>query len=72
MKHFEALYGLRPRVDEIFFLNAWEVLMWWRGLPLQRFLRAGQPHALDAPRGPRRFMLRYPPESGDLAESLSS
>ena len=33
MQHFEILYGYRPADPVIFFLNAWEFLMWWTVMP---------------------------------------
>ena len=30
LQHFDQLYGCRPSNDEIYYLNAWEFIMWWR------------------------------------------
>ena len=62
LHHSDALYGWRPNDDEIFYLNAWEFLMWWRVVPKDGYL------SRRLVTGPRKFVLEYPCDAMDLHE----
>ena len=51
LKSFDLLYGCRPKNPEIFYLNAWEFLMWWEVLPKRHVrYREGFVMRLDYPK----------------------
>ena len=62
LQHFDAVYGYRPNDPMIFYLNAWEFLMWWRVVPKsQCFGKAGSSDT-------QRFSLAFPDEAMELQE----
>ena len=72
LKHFDQLYVCRPSADEIFYLNAWEFIMWWRVVPKGRY-RQMRATYVAMNRDPdatwsRAFVLEYRTEVPELRE----
>ena len=62
LHHFDALYGWRPNDEEIFYLNTWESLMWWRVVPKASY------RSRRSNECPRKFVLEYPRDAMDFYE----
>ena len=60
MQHFEILYGYRPADPVIFFLNAWEFMMWWAVMPKKFMHTYSKTHfVLDFPEAALQLRQRY-------------
>ena len=58
LKHFDALYGLRPRAEEIFYLNVWGFLCGGKFSPLEKFSAPRMHTNWVLPEVPGDFLLR--------------
>jgi len=73
-EHFDVGYGFRPKDRMVFYLNAWEFLMWWeivaKNILAARDRRETEHCGIQSSSANRRFILEFPAEAAELRDNF--